>query len=110
MLGQHSYKQSERQWARSQARMQPRESFQEDFVYLFTFPNVSNTGTQKPFLPSCFQSHICQCEYFDSINPVQLTLTEKTEIKNLDCATPNLVISQSSSTKQTSVRQYNPAI
>jgi hypothetical protein len=79
-------------------------------VYLFTFSNVSNNGTRKPFLPSCFQSYICQCEYLDSINSVQLTLTEKTEIKNLDCSTPNLVISQSSSRKQTSVRQYNPAV
>jgi len=35
----------------------------------------------------------------DSINPVQLTLTEKNEIKNLGCATPNLVTSQSSSIK-----------
>jgi len=49
-------------------------------------------------------------KYLDSISPVQLTLTEKNEIKNLGCVTPDLVISQSSSRKQTSVRQYNPAI
>lgn len=42
---------------------------------------------------------------------MQLTLTEKTEIKNLDPATPALVISQlSSSRKQTYMRTYKPAM
>ena len=52
-----------------------------------------------------FKAISVNVKYLDSINPVQLTLTEKTEIKNLGCVTPDLVISQSSSRKQTSVRQ-----
>jgi len=57
-----------------------------------------------------FKAISVNMKYLDSINPVQLTLTEKNEIKNLGCVTPDLVISQSSSRKQTCVRQYNPAI
>jgi len=56
-----------------------------------------------------FKAISVNVKYLDSINPIQLTLIEKTEIKNLGCVTPDLVISQSSSRKQTSVRQYNPA-
>jgi hypothetical protein len=54
-----------------------------------------------------FKAISVNVKYLDSIDPVQLILTEKTEIKNLGCATPNLVIPQSSSRKLTSVRQYN---
>jgi hypothetical protein len=50
-------------------------------------------------------------KYLWGINFLQLTLTEKTEIKNLGRETPDLVISQSSSSrKQTYVRKFNPAI
>jgi hypothetical protein len=50
-------------------------------------------------------------KYFQGIGFSQLTLAEKTEIKNLFHATSDLVISQSSSSRiQTYVRQFNPAI
>ena len=50
-------------------------------------------------------------KYLEDINFSQLTLAEKTEIKNLGSATPDLVISQSSSSRiQTCVRKFNPAI
>jgi hypothetical protein len=47
-------------------------------------------------------------KYLQGINFLQLTLAEKTEIKNLDRATPDLVISVSSSSRiQTFVRKFN---
>jgi hypothetical protein len=57
--------------------------------------------------PSRFESHICDCFNFkiniknsvkclQEINLLRLTLAEKTEIKNVVCLTPDLVISQSS--------------
>jgi hypothetical protein len=50
-------------------------------------------------------------KYLQGINFLQLTLAEKSEIKKLGCETPDLVISQlSSSRKQTYVRKFNPAI
>jgi hypothetical protein len=50
-------------------------------------------------------------KYLHDTNFSQLTPTEKVEIKNLGRATPDLVTSQSSSTKkQTYVRNFNPAI
>jgi hypothetical protein len=46
-----------------------------------------------------------------SINTLQLTLTEKNEIKNSVQAPPDLVISQSSqSREETYVRKFNPII
>jgi hypothetical protein len=50
-------------------------------------------------------------KYLQGINFLQLTLAEKTEIKNLGRETPDLIISHSSaSRKQTYVRKFNPAI
>ena len=50
-------------------------------------------------------------KYLQTINFSQLTIAEKTEIMNSCNATPDLVISQSSSSrKQTYVRKCNPAI
>jgi hypothetical protein len=52
-----------------------------------------------------------QCEIFTGINVSQLPLTNKTEIKNLGCATPDLVISQAlSSRKLVYVGKFNPAV
>jgi len=81
-----------------------------------------------PFLPSCFHRNICEWFNFShcsfrvnmnknsvkcskGINLSQLTLAEKTKVKNLGNATCDLVISQSSSTRiQTYMRQFNPTI
>jgi hypothetical protein len=50
-------------------------------------------------------------KYLDGTNFSPLTLAEKTEIKNLSRATPDLVISQSlSAKKQTYVRKFHRAI
>jgi hypothetical protein len=50
-------------------------------------------------------------KYLHGINFSQLTLAEKTGIKNLGHATSDLVICQSSSSRtQTDVRKFNPAI
>jgi hypothetical protein len=50
-------------------------------------------------------------KYLQGINFSQLTLTQRTDIKNLSCATLDLGISESSSSKiQTYVRKFNPAI
>jgi hypothetical protein len=50
-------------------------------------------------------------KYLLGINFLQLTLAEKAEIKNLGHATPNLVISQSLSSRiQTYMLKYNPAV
>jgi hypothetical protein len=47
----------------------------------------------------------------DGINFSQLTFVEKTEIKNLGLATPDLVISQSQSRRiQMYVRKFKPVI
>jgi hypothetical protein len=50
-------------------------------------------------------------KYLQGINFLQLTLAEKTQIKNLGHETPDFSISQSSaSRKQSYVRKFNPAI
>jgi hypothetical protein len=50
-------------------------------------------------------------KYLQSINYLHITLTKKTEIKDLGHATPDLVISQSSSSrKQTDMRKFNHAV
>jgi len=40
-----------------------------------------------------FKAISVNVKYLDSISPVQLTLTEKTEINNIGCVTPDLVTS-----------------
>jgi hypothetical protein len=50
-------------------------------------------------------------KHMQGINFSHLTLSEKTEIKNLDHATPYLVISQPSSSRiQTCMRKFNPSM
>jgi len=49
-------------------------------------------------------------QYLQGINFSQLTLAEKTEIKNLRPVTIDFVISQSHEAEQTYVRKFNPAI
>jgi hypothetical protein len=50
-------------------------------------------------------------KYLQGINFLQSAVAEKTEIKNLGCETPDLIISLSSaSRKQTYVREFNPVI
>jgi hypothetical protein len=50
-------------------------------------------------------------KYLQGVNVSQLTLAEKTEVKNLSRATPNLVISQSSPSRiWIYVRKINPAV
>jgi hypothetical protein len=50
-------------------------------------------------------------KYLQGINYLQLALAEKTEIKTSAHATPDLVISQLSSSRiQTYVRKFNPAL
>jgi hypothetical protein len=91
--------------------MQPRDSFKEDLCIYLPFLIFQALTTENNFNLVVTKAISVNVEYLDSINPLQITLTEKTEIKNLGCATPELAISQSSSSrKQTSVRQYNPAI
>jgi hypothetical protein len=50
-------------------------------------------------------------KHLQGIKFLKMTLTKKTEIKNLGHATCDLVISQSSSSrKQTYVRKFNPIV
>jgi hypothetical protein len=50
-------------------------------------------------------------KYSQSINFSQLTLDEKTKIKNLVRARPDLAVSQSSASRiQTNMRKFNPTL
>jgi len=50
-------------------------------------------------------------KFLQGISFSQITLTEKCEIKNSGCATPDLVMSYMSSSRiQTYVRKVNPAM
>lgn len=87
-----------------------RERLKEDFVYQFTFPDVSNAWILINSM--CFSTWNFKINKnsVPGISSSQLTLTEKIWINNLIPATPGLVISQSSSGRiQTYVRKINPA-
>lgn len=104
--------------------MQPTECIREYFVYLFPSSNIQNSYILITISTYCFQIHIYECFNFSTYNFRKkinnksvkwnfshLTLTEKTVIKNLGCATPILVLSKLSSIrKQTYVRIFNPVI
>jgi len=86
-------------------------SLKRDFIYLLTFfGRFIPWNSDSHFLRSSFQTHISECSnfsswnfkintknnnvhYLEGITFPQFSLTEKTAIKNLGCATPDLVIS-----------------
>jgi hypothetical protein len=106
------------QWqiARGQAAASAAQRGFEGGPYISSFSNVSNAGTLITIFPSCFQIHICECfkissynfkinmnkksvKYLKGISFSHLTLTKKTEITYFGHSAPDLVISQSSSSR-----------
>jgi hypothetical protein len=51
-------------WEQIGFRLQPGKGL----MYLFTCTDFSNTGILITILPTCFQSHICECFNFSTCN------------------------------------------
>jgi hypothetical protein len=107
---------TQQQLAREQAAASAAQRWFEGGPYLSSFSNISNVGTLTNIFPSCFKIHICKCFKISSynfkinmnkrsvkcskgINFLYFIIAKEAETKNLGHAAPDLVISQSSSSR-----------